>query len=67
MIQVFLAWLRFFSYTPFRIHQSEEREGGKGRKRKERGGEKRDGKRKEGEGRGGSPNWFSFLISFFTG
>lgn len=67
MIQVFLAWFRFFSYPPFRIHPSEGRGGGKGRERKERAGEERDGKRKEGEGREGSPNWFPFLISFFTG
>lgn len=51
MIQVLLAWFRFFSYTPFRIHQSEGRGGGEGREG--RGREERREMGRVRKGRGG--------------
>lgn len=54
MIQALLAWFRFFSYTPFRIHQSEGRGGGEGRERKRRGGEERREMGRVRKGRGGN-------------
>lgn len=53
MIQVLLAWFRFFSYTPFRIHQPEGRGGEEGGEGKRRRGEEWREMGRVRKGRGG--------------